>query len=281
MSLWYEEFDQDGLKYGYQIEKILFEEQSKFQKISVIETKTYGRALLIDDLVMITENDEFVYHELISHIPALLHKKPSRVVVIGGGDGGTVREMLRHPEIENITLCEIDSLVVETSHHYFPEVSAGLTDPRVEVMIGDGIEYVSNLPKESVDLMIIDSTDPIGPGEGLFTKEFYRNAAASLKADGLLCAQTESPWHSRESISRIHNNLAGGFSFVRPFIGVVPTYPRGLWSWSLASKHPVDPQAFSTERLESFEDQLKYLNREVLPAAFALPNFFKEKLKGC
>ena len=149
------------------------------------------------------------------------------MVVIGGGDGGTVREMLRHPEIENITLCEIDSLVVETSHHYFPEVSAGLTDPRVEVMIGDGIEYVSNLPKESVDLMIIDSTDPIGPGEGLFTKEFYRNAAASLKADGLLCAQTESPWHSRESISRIHNNLAGGFSFVRPFIGVVPTYPRG------------------------------------------------------
>ena len=156
----------------------------------MIETESYGRMLLIDGLVMITDRDEFVYHEMIAHIPALNHRKPERVVVIGGGDGGTVRELLKHPSIKEVVLCEIDGLVVDASKKYFPEVAGCLEDSRVRVNIGDGLAYMKNHDPGVLDLVIVDSTDPVGPGEGLFTKEFYSSVSKALKADGMMACQS-------------------------------------------------------------------------------------------
>ena len=239
MHLWFNEEDESGFRPSFRVEDILFRGQSEFQSVDVIVTKSFGRMLLIDGLVMVTDLDEFVYHEMIAHVPALLHPCPKNVVVIGGGDGGTVRELLKHPEVEKITLCEIDGLVVETAKKYFPKLASCLDDPRVEVRIGDGVGYMKEHPASALDLVIVDSTDPIGPGEGLFSREFYRSVSASLKEGGLMACQSESPWFEKSLLQRISRNVSGGFEFRYPYIGAVPTYPRGFWSWTLASNQPV------------------------------------------
>lgn len=278
MELWFEEREESSLRYGYKVEDILFRGKSDYQSVDIVETKAYGRVMLIDGLVMLTDRDEFVYHEMIAHIPMLLHPKPCRAVVIGGGDGGTVRELLRHSEIEKIDLCEIDSLVVSCAEKYFPSISQGLRDARVTVHITDGIEYVKSLESNSIDLLIVDSTDPIGPGEGLFTQEFYKDVKKALTEEGLMVCQSESPWQAEEGLARIWQNISSNFEFVRPYIGSVPTYPRGFWSWTLASNKPISRSNFDLRRLSSISSDLKYLNKDIAHAAFALPNFYRQKL---
>ena len=200
-------------------------------------------------------------------------------MVIGGGDGGTVRELIKHPDIEEITLCEIDGKVVEASKEFFPAVSSGFRDPRVHVRIGDGVAYLRDEVKPgSLDLILIDSTDPIGPGEGLFTKDFYKSVASGLAGDGIMAAQSESPWYEKEALCKISNNIAAGFDHQRFYVAPVPTYPRGLWSWVVAGKNPIDPHDFDRQRLASVGKGLKFLNEDTFTAVFALPNFFKEKL---
>ena len=277
MQLWFHEED-NGLKFSYKIKDVLYRERSAYQSIDVIDTEAVGKMLLIDGLVMITESDEFVYHECIAHIPALAHSNPRKVVVIGGGDGGTVRELLKHPSIEEITLCEIDDKVIEASRRFFPEVSAGLDNPKVNTYIGDGVNYMKNHEPSTLDLVIIDSTDPIGPGEGLFTKDFYSSVAQSLKSNGLMACQSESPWYGSESLQRIFDNVAGGFGHYRPYVAPVSTYPRGYWSWTLASKEAWSVGDFDFDRLELFADSLSYLNKDLLPSVFSLPQFYKKKL---
>jgi len=282
MKLWFQEEDDSGLRLAYQVTDVLFRGESEFQKVDVIETQTYGRMLLIDGLVMITDKDEFVYHELIAHIPALQHPDPKHVVVIGGGDGGTVRELLKHPGIEKITLCEIDALVVEASRKYFPAVASGLDDPRVEVMIGDGVDYMKKHSAKALDLVIVDSTDPIGPGEGLFSGDFYRSVAAALREGGLMVCQSESPWFDKPMLHRIHRNVSAGFSFRAPYIASVPTYPRGFWSWTMASQNPIDPAKYDRSRLCDLLSQgegLHFLNHELMTGVFALPNYFRKKIQ--
>ena len=280
MQLWFQEEDDSSLRFGYKVSDVLFRGKSDFQSVDVIETESYGRMLLIDGLVMITDGDEFVYHEMIAHIPALLHKKPKSVVVIGGGDGGTVRELLKHPEIEKIVLCEIDGMVVEAARKYFPEVAGCLDDPRVEVNIGDGIAYLRDHKPDALDLVIIDSTDPIGPGEGLFTAEFYKSVSRALNSSGLMVCQSESPWYGDEIHQKILKNLKGGFRYTRPYVGSVPTYPRGLWSWTLASQDPIDPTSYDKLRFKALPNhEFQYLTEELMTAAFAIPKFFKKKLE--
>lgn len=276
MSLWFTESD-SNTSHGYAISKILFSGQSDFQKVDVIETRSYGRMLVIDDCVMITDKDEFVYHEMISHIPMGFHPAPEKIVIIGGGDGGTVREFLRYPGVEEIVLCEIDKMVVDASKEFFPEVAKGLGDPRVKVRIGDGIAYMAELNSE-VDIVVIDSTDPIGPGEGLFTGSFYKSVANALKPGGLMVAQSESPWYEKAILARIQNNIKQGFSCVRPYIGTVPTYPTGLWSWTVASNSDLSLEKFDINRFESISKNFKYLTSEGIKAAFTLPPFFADKI---
>ena len=278
MSLWFTEQEADSIRTSFAISEVLHSSQSSYQKIEVVETFAYGKMLILDGCVMLTEKDEFVYHEMIAHVPMGLKADAKQVLIIGGGDGGTVREFLRYPGIEKIILAEIDSEVVEVSRKFFPSVSSGLKDSRVEIKIGDGVAYLGQLEK-AIDLLVIDSTDPVGPGEGLFTGEFYRSAARALKPGGIMVAQSESPWHSSESLQRIWSAMRQGFQYVTPYVGAVPTYPRGFWSWTLASQDPIQSDKMNVEPLRSIESQLKYLTPELAKSAFALPRFFADKLK--
>jgi len=277
MDLWCTEQEGELIRTGWATEKVYFSGRSEFQRVDVIETKAYGTMLLLDGLVMITDADEFIYHEMISHIPVCLHPNPKRVVVIGGGDGGTVRELLKYPEIEHITLCEIDGLVIEKSKEFFPQVAGCLDDKRVTVKVADGIAFIKTL-KNEVDLVLVDSTDPIGPGEGLFSREFYANVAKSLRPGGMMAAQSESPWFQPEVLQRIHRNIRGGFAHVKPYVAPIPTYPRGSWSWTIGSQEPIDPKKFSLERFKKVEAGLQYLTEDLMVGAFAVPKFFSKKL---
>ena len=203
---------------------------------------------------------------------------PKRVVVIGGGDGGTVRELLKHPEIKEIILCEIDSVVVEASKKYFPEIASGLSDPRVRVHIGDGIAYIKTL-KDEMDVIIVDSTDPIGPGEGLFTSDFYRSTARALREGGLLVAQSECPWFEGQILKRIYNNIAAGFSHIHPYTAPIPTYQRGYWSWTLASNTGDIFSRLDPEKIRRLDAGLSFVQSANLMSYFTLPPFYKKKLE--
>jgi len=278
LNLWYTEENNGNIRYGYKAKSVLFHEQSEFQSVDVIETEAFGKMMLIDSLVMITDVDEFVYHEMISHIPVCLHGKPKRVVVIGGGDGGTVRELLKYDCIEEIVLCEIDDVVIKAARQHFPEVSSGFDNPRVKINVGDGVAYMKNHQAGVLDLVIVDSTDPIGPGEGLFSKDFYRSVAKSLRPDGLMAAQSESPWYDKGVLQRIKNNVSAGFSEVKNYMGAVPTYPRGFWSWTIAGNRKIDPKEYDRKLFDSVKKDLQYLNDDMMTAVFALPTFYRNKL---
>jgi len=277
MELWFTEQEQDHIRVSWKADEVLFRGQSEYQTVEVINTKAYGRMLILDGCVMITEADEFVYHEMISHIPAVIHKDPKVVVVIGGGDGGTVRELLKHKSIERIVLCEIDGMVVDACRKFFPEVACGLNDPRVEVKIGDGVAYMKELNQE-IDIAIIDSTDPIGPGEGLFSGDFYKSVARAMRPGGVMVAQSESPWFTKEMLGRIHRNISAGFAHRKSYIGAIPTYPRGLWSWTMASNTAFDPAQFDQERFAAVAKGLKYLSPARVTSVFDLPPFYAEKI---
>lgn len=279
MNLWVTEQEADHIRTGWAVTEVLFSGKSEFQTVDVVETKAYGTMLLLDGLVMITDSDEFIYHEMISHIPVCHHKDPKRVVVIGGGDGGTVRELLKHKEIEEIILCEIDDMVINASHKFFPQVAGCLfeNNPRVKVRVGDGVAFMKEL-KNEVDVILVDSTDPIGPGEGLFSREFYRDVANALKPGGIMAAQSESPWFTEEALGRIHKNIAGGFKHRRSYVAPIPTYPRGSWSWTIAAQEPINPTKFDTARYDRVGESLKYLSKDLMTGAFALPKFYAEKI---
>jgi spermidine synthase len=228
---------------------------------------------------MLTDKDEFVYHEMIAHIPMIMHSRAvQEILVIGGGDGGTVRELLKHHSVKNITLCEIDGKVVEAAKKYFPAVAGDLNHPKVNVKIDDGIAFVKNSSDDQYDLVIVDSTDPIGPGEGLFSSEFYRNVARILKPDGLMVCQSESPWFPNEALARIARNVTSGFKYMKPYIGSVPTYPRGFWSWTMAAQQPIVPGKYDEGRYEAVAGSLQYLSKGLISGAFALPLFYERKL---
>ena len=263
----------------FEVTEVLLNKQTDFQSLQILDTPSLGRVMVLDDCVMITQRDEFVYHEMISHIPVCFHKNPKTVVVIGGGDGGTVRELVKHDCIEKIILCEIDGGVIDAAREFFPEVACGLDDPRVEIMVGDGIAYMKTLSNE-VDLVLVDSTDPVGPGEGLFTKEFYRSVKTALKEDGVMAAQSESPWLEKEFLQKIKNNIAAGFENIKPYTGSVPTYPMGLWSWTMASNKSLEPDEFNVERFKKIESSLDYLTAKSVPLVFEIPPFYRKKLEN-
>jgi spermidine synthase len=275
--LFYTEYEGEKLSYGYALDEVLFASQSKYQKIEIIKTKAYGRMMIIDGFVMLTDDDEFVYHEMISHVPLCMHNNPKNILIVGGGDGGTVREVAKHKSVEKIVLCEIDGMVVDVARQFFPRVASALDDPRVEIKIGDGISFVAE-QQDEFDVIIIDSTDPVGPGEGLFSKDFYRSVSKALKPNGLMVAQSESPWADREFLQKILNNISAGFKHVAPYIAPIPTYPRGLWSWTMAGQSALDHKQYSEDRFEEISEGLNYLTQDTYAGCFALPPFYRKKL---
>lgn len=263
---------------------VLYREKSPYQKVEVFDTYAYGRMLACDDMVMCTEKDEYVYHEMIAHVPLLTHKDAQRILVIGGGDGGTVRELLKHDQVEEVVMVEIDEAVIEASKQHLPTLSNAFDSDRLHLIIDDGIKYVQQSPSETFDLVIVDSTDPVGPAKGLFTEEFYQDVYRILKPEGVMVTQSESPRFNTEVYKEIYQTFQRifGTDSVFSYLLFIPTYPTGMWSFSFSSKghvHPLndldDEKAWKWTEEQGFQ----YYNPEVHRAAFALPNFVRDMLK--
>lgn len=278
-QLQYTEFWQQRTGITFGVDRVLFDRQSAYQRVQVLETDAFGRLLTLDGLVMLTERDEFVYHEMIAHPALCLLPHPRRVLIVGGGDGGTLREVLRHATVEQVDLVEIDEVVIEASRAFFPALSVAFDDPRARIHVADGVAFVQQAQAASYDLIIVDATDPVDFAEGLFGEAFYRDCARILTADGILVTQSESPFDPtfQRSIQAAYAMLGRIFGRVYMYLAHIPTYPMGLWSFTLASKrlHPVEHFDFkrAVDRLAPFAEQLRYYNATLHRAAFALPSF--------
>lgn len=275
-ELWYTEKQTDNMSLSLKITNILHTEVSEYQKIELVDTLEYGRLLIIDGVVMTTERDEFIYHEMITHPVLNTHPNPRKVLVIGGGDGGTIREVVKHSRVQEAVLAEIDARVVEVSRKYLPTIAAAYDDERVQIKIGDGIQHVKD-HKNTYDVIIIDSTDPVGPGVGLFTKEFYQSVSEALTEDGMMIAQTESPYVNLEQIEGIYSDIHSIFPIARIMLANIPTYPSGLWCFTIGSKK-YDPRELDPAKIPDRAG--KYYNKSIHYGAFALPEFLLAKIRA-
>ena len=275
----YEDYLPKGYSQSFEITSILFQEKTEFQDMVIFETPTFGRVLALDGIIQVTEGDEFVYHEMMTHVPLYAHGAAKRVLVIGGGDGGILREVLRHDEVEKAVMVEIDRTVVDLCVKYMPTISAGaFDDPRGELIITDGLKYVEETD-ERFDVVIVDSTDPIGPGESLFTQSFYRNCKRCLNPGGVLVNQNGVPFFQPDEVVATHGKLAPLYGDAWFYVGAVPTYVGGLMTLGWASDdtalrhHTVST---ITERAGRANLAMRYYTPEVHCAAFALPAFIRD-----
>jgi len=280
MELWYTENHTDNVKFSIKVKEHIYSKKSLFQQIDIFETYEFGKLLTIDGLVMVTEKDEFVYHEMISHVPMAVNPNIKNVLVIGGGDGGSVRELTRYKNIKKIDMVEIDEVVVRSCEQYIPQTACKLNDDRVSLYFEDGIKFVEDKENE-YDLIIVDSTDPVGPGEGLFTTEFYRNCYRALTKNGILINQHESPYYERDSkeMKRAHRKIKNVFEVSKVYQFHIPTYPSGHWLFGFASKG-IDPiKGLDSDEWNSLGIKTKYYNTDIHVGSFALPTFVKEMLE--
>lgn len=272
MDLWLKEAQIENAAMTYKIKETLHTEKTQYQDLAILDTYEFGRMLVLDGIVQTTIKDEFVYHEMISHIPLFTHKAPKKVLVIGGGDGGVIREIVKHPSIEKAVLCEIDKRVVELSMEYLPEISCGLKNPKAEIFIGDGIRYVLE-HKNEFDVIIVDSTDPFGAAEGLFNINFYKSLFDCLTDDGIFVAQTETPFYLPQVVKKVYHDIENVFPITKLFMAAIPTYPGGYWSFTLGSKK-YDPTKVDINKI-NIEDT-KYYHKDLHTACFVLPKYVQE-----
>ena len=275
MELWYTEKQTKHYGITAQIRSSLHTETTQFQELAVLDTYEWGRMLVLDGCVMTTDRDEFVYHEMIAHIALSAHPAPERVLVIGGGDGGVIREAIKHSTVQGTVLAEIDGRVIDVSKQYLPQIAAALTDSRVDVRVIDGIAHVRDHP-DTYDVIIVDSTDPVGPAIGLFARDFYESIGRALRPDGLFVAQTESPFLTGDLISRVYADILSIFPITRLYLASIPTYPSGLWSFTVGSKR-YDP-AHIADPARAAGLATRYYTPELHAAAFTLPRFVQELL---
>lgn len=263
-----------------QVKEFIHTEYSPFQRIDFFTTEEFGTCFTLDGIMMVNEKDEFIYHEMIVHVPLSVHPNIKKVLVIGGGDGGTVRELTRYSTIEHIDMVEIDERVVRACQKYLPITASKLEDKRVHLHFEDGIKFME-APEKEYDLILVDSTDPIGPGEGLFTQEFYNNCFKALKDDGILINQHESPYYEKDSreMKRAHSKIKKLFPISKVYQFHMPTYPSGHWLFGFASKKYDPIKDFSPSTWEQLGMKTKYYNTELHPASFALPTYVKEMLE--
>lgn len=275
---WYtEQWAGQAAAISLRITRKLHEEQSDFQHIEVFETESFGRLLTLDGLVMVTDRDNFVYHEMLSHPALFTHPSPKRVLVIGGGDCGTLREVLAHSEVEHVVQVEIDERVTRVSEQFFPALCASNGDPRAELRFDDGIRWVEQAEAGSYDVIIVDSTDPVGPAEGLFTEGFYRSCARALSPDGIVVGQSESPLFHPDIIVALHQTMrTAGFRVARTHSFPQCTYPSGWWSATMATKAETLPPCRCDAALPPFET--RYYNAAIHDASSALPEFLRRRL---
>lgn len=274
----YENFDPAGSAIGYRVSRKLDEVQSPFQKIEIYESTDWGNVMLIDGAMMVTTRDNFLYHEMMSHPALFTHPDPKQVVIIGGGDCGTLREVLRHPGVERAVQCDIDEQVTRMAEKYFPELCESNGDPRAEILFDDGIAWMKNAAPGSLDIVIVDSTDPVGPAEGLFNRSFFESCFRALKDDGILVQQSESPLVLLELIQAMRAEMGkAGFDSFQTLPFPQPCYPTGWWSCTLARKggRGFDFRA-DDAAAKAFET--RYYSAEMHRAAQVLPPFVANAL---
>jgi len=274
--IWFTEYWTENVGLTFKVKEVK-KIKSKYQEIAILDTLEFGRMLVLDGLVQTTERDEFIYHEMISHPAMLIHKDPKRILVIGGGDGGTIREVLKYPSVEEAHLCEIDDKVIFVAETYFPTISSGLKDPRVKIFIEDGNEFLDE-KKNYYDIIIMDSSDPVGKSEALFKEEFYQKVKNALKEDGLMVAQTESPMLQAEYFKNAVNSISKVFKNVEVYLAFIPTYPSGMWSFTIASDNVDLNNKSNIDRFSGVET--KYFNLDIFNSLYTLPTFVRDMING-
>ncbi len=280
MDLWFFEQHTKHVKIGIEIEEHIYHEVSDFQQIDIFDSYEFGRFLTLDGCMMLTEKDEFIYHEMIVHVSMCALKNVKNVLIIGGGDGGSAREVLRYDSVEHVDLVEIDESVVKACREFLPQTAGCLSDPRLKIYYEDGLKFVRHKVDE-YDLIIVDSTDPFGPGEGLFTKEFYGNCFNALHENGAMVNQHENPVYPADAVAmqRAHARIVSSFPISRVYQAQIPTYPSGYWLFGFASKkiHPVKDADFDAWNRLGIET--KYYNTNLHRGSFALPSYVEKILR--
>ena len=278
MELWFTENHTKNVRFSIKVTEQLFSKQSEYQRIDIFNSPEFGKFLTLDGFMMLTEKDEFIYHEMITHIPMATNPNIKKILVIGAGDGGTVRELTRYQTIEHIDLVEIDGDVIDACKIYLPQTACKLDDERVHIHIEDGLKFVRTKHDE-YDPIIVDSTDPFGPGEGLFTKEFYGNCFNALKEDGIMVNQHESPFYEDDAIAmkRAQKRIVESFNISRVYQAHIPTYPSGHWLFGFASKK-YDPLNVDFDTWKKLGLKTRYYNTDLHKGCFALPTYVKELL---
>lgn len=272
MEMWLKEMQVEGAAMTYRVKETLVRKKTRYQDFAIVDTEAFGKMLVLDGIVQTTIKDEFVYHEMITHIPLFTHPNPKRVLVVGGGDGGAIREILRHKSVEKAVLCEIDGDVIEECRKYLPEISCSLDDLRCEIFIGDGIKYVKE-HKDEFDVIIVDSTDPFSVAEGLFGRSFYSDIYEALTDDGMFIAQTETPIFLPDTVKKVFKDAKAVFPVTKLFMAAIPTYPGGFWSFTVGSKK-YDPSQVDIKKIPDMK--MKYYTPELHRACFVLPKYVRD-----
>lgn len=277
MELWFNEKQTETFGITARIRETLVVEKTEFQDLAIVDTFEFGRMLLLDGMVMTTIKDEFTYHEMMAHPVLSTHPNPKRVLIVGGGDGGVVRETLKHPKVEKVVLVDIDGKVIEYSKKYLPEISCAYSNPRVEVIVGDGFMHIHE-NKNQYDVVMVDSTEPVGPAVPLFERGFFQGIYEALKEDGMFVAQTDNPWFKAELIQKVNKDIKQIFPITRLYTANVPTYPSGLWTFQMGSKK-YDPLTVEIDAEFIYDMDTKYYTASIHKACFVLPRFVEELVK--
>ena len=279
MDLWFSDLQTANVKLSLRVERQIFSQQSEVQRIDVFESKEFGRILSLDGHIMLTERDEFIYDEMITHVPMAVHKEAKHILVLGAGDGGVVRELTRYDRVEHIDLVEMDPLVVEVCRQYLPQNASRLDDPRVEIHYENGLKFLRRC-ENKFDLIIVDSNDPFGPMETFFTREFYGYCYKALREDGIMVNQQGSPFYEEDAraCQRSHKRIVSTFPVSRVYQAHIPTYAAGYWLFGFASKkyHPVDD--FDAASWSVLGLKTKYYTTKLHRGAFYLPAYLEEMM---
>jgi len=265
-----------GQAFSLHVKEVLFSERSKYQDIMVLKSHSYGNVLVLDGVIQTTDRDEFAYQEMLTHLPMFSHPNPRQILIIGGGDGGILREVLKHPSVEKVTMCEIDGMVVDVAKKFLPQLSVCFASPKLTLHIGDGFEFLK-AHKQEFDVVITDSSDPFGPAESLFGKPYYELISESLCDGGILASQAESIWLHFDLITSLVHSVRQIFKSIAYASSTVPSYPSGSIGYLLASKKQCDLTTPARELLDldCQRWKLRYYNSQVHRSAFVLPNFAK------
>lgn len=279
MELWYTDQHTKDIRFTMKVIRQIVSCESEFQRIDILETKEFGRVLVLDGELMITEKDEFIYHEMITHVPMAVHPNVKDVLVVGAGDGGTIRELVKYDSIERIDMVTVDKMVTDMCRIHFQKTACKLDDPRVQLEYDEELRFVRGKYQE-YDLIIVDCADPFGPAEGLFTREFYGTCFKALRDDGILINQHESPFYSAHSrtVQQAHRHITAAFPYSTVYQCHIPSYPSGHWLFGFASKKYDPIRDLRENEWNALQMHTKYYNTDLHKGCFYLPNYVKELL---